>query len=98
MRQKALMWQAGVVPGGGDDSARNSTGGAIVAAGMNLLTNYFTASGAEGVVAPEAAWLLYSLLGYAYTSPRPAKRLQARVTKCAGCIPDVNVNLCPADA
>ena len=64
--------------------------------GLNLLTNEFDSSGGHSVPMPEGAWLLHRLLEYAYSAPQPTARMHLRVTKCPGCYPDTNVNICPA--
>ena len=64
--------------------------------GLNLLTNEFDSSGGHSVPMPEGAWLLHRLLEYAYSAPQPTARMHLRVTKCPGCDPDTNVNICPA--
>lgn len=89
-RPKALMWQASLQ---GEDSP---TRGALVVTGLNLLVNWF-GGGTVGAERPEAAWLLHRLLEHAYSKPRPSKILQVRVTECQGCLPSVNVNLCPVN-
>ena len=89
-RNKALVWQAGVQAQG---RAQGSGGGAIIVAGFNVLINEFR-TGSQGAAVPEAAWLLHTLLQYAYTAPQPAKKLTLRVTACPGCFPAVNVNIC----
>lgn len=47
-----------------------------------------------GVQVPEAAWMLHQLLEYAFTEPKPAKHLEARITDCVGCVPNMTWTLC----
>lgn len=47
---------------------------------------------------PAAAWLLYKLLDYAFSSPKPVKTLEARITKCPTCMPNTTWTVCPAAA
>lgn len=92
-RGKALAWQARVVPTG---AVAGVEGGAIIAAGLNLLVNTFTKQKSV-IKVPEAAWILHKLLDYAFTSPKPSKTLEAKITKCPGCLPPVpSITLCPA--
>ena len=70
-RDKALLWQAGVR----SNQNPGVEGGAVIVTGLNVLLNHFT-TGAKGAAYPEAAWLLHSLLQYAYTAPKPAKQLE----------------------
>jgi len=88
-RQKALLWQTKIVKEG------SNSGGAMVVCGMNLLVNYCSPGKSKAAV-PEAAWVLHRLLEYAFAGPTPSKSMTARVTHCPGCLPEVNVNLCPA--
>jgi len=97
-RSKALMWEAGVVDVNSKDKdtdADAAAGGAIVVSGLNVLMNPFT-SGSRGAAFPEAAWLLHSMLQYAYTAPKPSAKMHLKITECPGCLPPQNVNLCPA--
>lgn len=45
---------------------------------------------------PESAWLLHRLLEYAYTAPKPSKKLTVKTTVCEGCLPPSFVALCGA--
>jgi len=50
-----------------------------------------------GAQVPEAAWFLHKLLQYAYSEPKPTKTLEAKITKCEGCVPSATWTLCPGN-
>lgn len=89
-RSKALVWQTGIKAQG---AAKGSKAGALVVCGLNVLQNPFT-TGSAGAKVPEAAWMLRQLVEYVASAPQPTKELAVRVTKCPGCFPPVNINIC----
>ena len=101
-RDKALVWQAGVDSYTHTDHnynkapmsrSKGAASGAIIVSGLNIFLNEFRA-GSVAAAVPEAAWMLHTLLQYAYTEPHPSKKLWVRVTECPGCFPSTNINVC----
>ena len=77
-RSKALVWQAGVV----NASDRSAPGGTVLVSGMNLLGNLLppaelkeTNCSGIACVVPESAWMMHSLLQWAYGRPQVEQKL-----------------------
>jgi len=93
-RQKALLWQVGLVGGSGPS-------GALIAAGLNLLDerNSWGSSAADSKVGvPEAAWLLRQIIHHACRAPRPVRRFRVHQSTCQTCFPQTTTKLMAADA
>merc|ERR1712224_1012169 len=101
-RNKALLWQTGIVASG-SSAASPGDGGALIVAGLNLLqplaSNIQVGVSSHGRMHrkkrasipqpqfPEKDWLLYQVMQYAFTGPKPAKFMEAKVSQCPDCTP-----------
>ena len=101
----AFVWAAGVAPSHETEGeAATSTGGVLIASGLNLLVQPFPCSEKVGflcpparVPVPEAAWALFAMVRAAAQSPpAPSARLKMVTQECPGCFVPETWNLCPA--